>query len=190
MDFCEYTHLRTIWAHTKRREKKTRIAERRKNLVKSLFLSLSSKSARHVLTPTKNGRVVGHHRPILSNSKRAANSNPNEFQFVRARIGHTNRISTRHHPKRTTTTTTTKGGGREKRKRRVRTRTFARLFVLRKEKDCVFCGARIREFKREKRRRKKPLNGKKTPPPKKEKQLFEKNHLYVLLSTISYVDAS
>lgn len=177
-------------AHQKTRKKKTRIAERRKNLVKSLFLSLSSKSARHVLTPTKNGRVVGHHRPILSNSKRAANSNPNEFQFVRARIGNTNRISTRHHPKRTTTTTTTKGGGREKRKRRVRTRTFARLFVLRKEKDCVFCGARIREFKREKRRRKKPLNGKKTPPPKKEKQLFEKNHLYVLLSTISYVDAS
>ena len=181
--------MRTIWAHTKRREKKnTNRGEKKKPRKVSLSVSFIEKRAPRFDPHQKRTRCWSP--PSNSLQFKTGGEFKSKFQFGRARIGHTNRISTRHHPKRTTTTTTTKGGGREKRKRRVRTRTFARLFVLRKEKDCVFCGARIREFKREKRRRKKPLNGKKTPPPKKEKQLFEKNHLYVLLSTISYVDAS
>ena len=106
--------------------KKTRIAERRENLVVSLSVSFIARAPRFdphqkrtrwslsnsLSTPIQNGRRIQIQM----------------LQFVRARIGNTNRISTRHHPKRKTTTTT-KGGGREKRETRSKTRL--RTTVLR-----------------------------------------------------------
>lgn len=106
--------------------KKTRIAERRENLVVSLSVSFIARAPRFdphqkrtrwslsnsLSTPIQNGRRIQIQM----------------LQFVRARIGNTNRISTRHHPKRKTTTTT-KGGGREKRE--TRSKTHLRTTVLR-----------------------------------------------------------
>lgn len=106
--------------------KKTRIAERRENLVVSLSVSFIARAPRFdphqkrtrwslsnsLSTPIQNGRRIQIQM----------------LQFMRARIGNTNRISTRHHPKRKTTTTT-KGGGREKRE--TRSKTHLRTTVLR-----------------------------------------------------------
>ena len=106
--------------------KKTRIAERRENLVVSLSVSFIARAPRFdphqkrtrwslsnsLSTPIQNGRRIQIQM----------------LQFMRARIGNTNRISTRHHPKRKTTTTT-KEGGREKRE--TRSKTHLRTTVLR-----------------------------------------------------------
>ena len=157
--------MRTIWAHV-RREKKHE-SQREEKTSSSLFLSLSSR-ARHVLTPTKNGHVG--HCPILSRlqfktggefKSKCSNSCARELEIpTEFRRDTTQSEKQRQQQK----------DDDERKERRVRKRTFARLFVLRKE-DCVFCVARIREFKREKRTRKKPLNGtKNAPPQKKEKQ--------------------
>ena len=146
--------------------KKTRIAERRENLVVSLSVSFIARAPRFdphqkrtrwslsnsLSTPIQNGRRIQIQM----------------LQFVRAR-----ELDIPTEFRRDTTQSEKQRQQQkdddERKERRVRKRTFARLFVLRKE-DCVFCVARIREFKREKRTRKKPLNGKKKrPPPKKRK---------------------
>ena len=115
--------------------KKTRIAERRENLVVSLSVSFIARAPRFdphqkrtrwslsnsLSTPIQNGRRIQIQM----------------LQFVRARIGNTNRISTRHHPKRKTTTTTK---GRRREKRETRSKTHLRTtFCVAQRGLCLLC---------------------------------------------------
>ena len=115
--------------------KKTRIAERRENLVVSLSVSFIARAPRFdphqkrtrwslsnsLSTPIQNGRRIQIQM----------------LQFVRARIGNTNRISTRHHPKRKTTTTTK---GRRREKRETSSKTHLRTtFCVAQRGLCLLC---------------------------------------------------
>ena len=115
--------------------KKTRIAERRENLVVSLSVSFVARAPRFdphqkrtrwslsnsLSTPIQNGRRIQIQM----------------LQFVRARIGNTNRISTRHHPKRKTTTTTK---GRRREKRETSSKTHLRTtFCVAQRGLCLLC---------------------------------------------------
>ena len=170
--------------------KKTRIAERRENLVVSLSVSFIARAPRFdphqkrtrwslsnsLSTPIQNGRRIQIQM----------------LQFVRARIGNTNRISTRHHQ--------AKNNNNNKRRRTREKRDEIENAPSHDgvaREDCVFFVARIREFKREEEEEeeKTPMDiteKKKRPPPKRKANSLKiiTCMRYFYLPTISYVDSS
>jgi len=159
--------LRTIWAHV-RREKKHE-SQREEKTSSSLFLSLSSR-ARHVLTPPpKTDTLVTVQFSLDSNSKRAANSNPNAPIHARANWKYQQNFDETP-PKAKNNNNNKRRRTREKRDEIENAPSHDGVA----REDCVFFVARIREFKREEEEEeeKTPMDitEKKNAPPKKEKQ--------------------
>jgi len=146
--------------------KKTRIAERRENLVVSLSVSFIARAPR--FDPHQKRRCWSPSNSLKdSNSKRAANSNRtqkcNSNSCARELEITEFRRDTRSEKQQ-------QQKEDERKERRVRKRTFARRCCARGL--CLFC-SELLENSKGRRRRKKPLtnNGqKKLLPPQKEKQ--------------------